>query len=161
MKNPECAARVLRATGELARAIGIHAPIKVLLVEDAPTYALVFCTILSRVKGTLYEVETVADALSAAAIIREGMHDIYVIDLQLGGVSGLDMVAALQRDGCHFPFIILTGMPDDASRAAMSLDCMVWLRKPDNTSPSDLDLQIRFAIKNWLTRACYSHERAA
>lgn len=145
-------ARLMRQCNELARCIGVDAPIRVLLVDDSDDYCMVFRVILNRVSGTRYIVDAVKTTQEAEAAIRAGRHDIYVIDLCLNGESGIDFVRRLQEQGIHFPFVILTGAFSD-DRVAMGRDCMMWMHKFDYTEPHELDRALRYSLKNWLVRA--------
>lgn len=144
-------ARLLRQCNELARCIGVEAPIKVMLVDDSPEYCLMFRAMLDHVSGATYLVDVVTDTIAAEAAIRAGRHDLYVIDLNINGNSGIDLIRQIQDTGEHFPFVVLTGAVSD-DRVAMGRDCMMWMHKTEYTSPSELDRALRYSLKNWLTR---------
>jgi FixJ family two-component response regulator len=57
--------------------------------------------------------------------------DCLVVDVQLGGMSGPDMVRELRARGLHFPVILMSASCDAAIRsAAAESDCVAFLRKP-------------------------------
>lgn len=151
MNISENTARILRSCNEIARCIGVETPIRILLVDDSDDYCMVFKAILRGVKGTRYDVDVVNNVADAEAAIARGGHDLYVIDLCLGGQSGVELVRRLQERGEHFPFVVITGGSGD-DRVAMGRDCMMWMHKNDYVSAHDLDRALRYSLKNWLIR---------
>jgi DNA-binding response OmpR family regulator len=79
--------------------------LRILLVEDETRLA-------DAVKQGLTEegftVEAVASAESAEPIIARGAIDVIVLDLQLPGKSGLDLLRELRSAGSRVPVLILT-----------------------------------------------------
>jgi FixJ family two-component response regulator len=54
-----------------------------------------------------------------------------VVDIQLGNISGLDLVRQLATVGFKLPVIFITGCADETLRSqAMQLGCIAYLRKP-------------------------------
>jgi len=54
-----------------------------------------------------------------------------LLDLHLGGMSGLDLQRRLRSEGSTVPVIIITAFDDARSREqAESLGCVAYLRKP-------------------------------
>jgi FixJ family two-component response regulator len=54
-----------------------------------------------------------------------------VVDIQLGEISGLELVRALYAQGCVVPVIFITGSQDELHRRqAMELGCAAFLLKP-------------------------------
>jgi FixJ family two-component response regulator len=54
-----------------------------------------------------------------------------VLDLQLGGMSGLELQERLNAEGSTLPVIVITGIVDPRlERAARQLGCRAFLRKP-------------------------------
>ena len=54
-----------------------------------------------------------------------------LLDLHLGGMSGLDLQRRLRSEGSTVPVIIITAFDDTRSREqAESLGCVAYLRKP-------------------------------
>jgi DNA-binding NtrC family response regulator len=77
---------------------------------------------------------TPAAAASAEAALREAdsrTFDILILDLNLPGMSGLDMLERLRQSQPDIQVIILTGFGDlDAARHAIRLDVVDFLTKP-------------------------------
>jgi FixJ family two-component response regulator len=54
-----------------------------------------------------------------------------LLDIQLGGLSGLDLQRRLKAEGSRVPFIAITAFDDDQTRAeAEALGCVAFLHKP-------------------------------
>ena len=54
-----------------------------------------------------------------------------LLDVHLGGMSGLELQRKLRKEGWTLPVIIITGFDDAASREqAERLGCVAYLRKP-------------------------------
>jgi two-component system response regulator PhoP len=78
---------------------------RILLVEDeAPLRE----TLAARLKREGFAVDLAADGEEGLYLGREMPVDIAVIDLGLPKMSGMELVAALRKDGKKFPILILT-----------------------------------------------------
>ena len=54
-----------------------------------------------------------------------------LLDMQLGGMSGLEFLRALRTSGSSLPIIVVTASDDvDARTEAEQLGCVAYLRKP-------------------------------
>ena len=54
-----------------------------------------------------------------------------VVDIQLGEISGVELIRALCPQGCAVPVIFITGFQDELyRREAMELGCAAFLLKP-------------------------------
>lgn len=59
-----------------------------------------------------------------------------VLDIHLGGVSGLELMAQLKREGHIIPVVFITAHDDEPTRErACSLGASAYLRKPLETVP--------------------------
>ncbi len=71
---------------------------------------------------------------SAEAWLRSGtvhMATCLVLDVHLGGISGIQLKRRLAASGSKSPVIFMTGNDDDATRKqAMDAGCIAYLRKP-------------------------------
>lgn len=147
-------AYLLRAANDLARDLGVCAPIRVLIVDDEQDYCLLLRRLMVQLSGVDYQVDIETDPDKAKARMAEQLYDIYIVDQNLGpGITGLDLVADLQREGWHSPFIMVTGSPSH-DRHAMSRDCMAYKLKTELSDPETIDRTIRYALKNFWTREC-------
>jgi DNA-binding response OmpR family regulator len=54
-----------------------------------------------------------------------------LLDIQLVGMSGLELLRGLRNEGCALPVIVLTASDDADTRSeAEQLGCFAYLRKP-------------------------------
>jgi len=57
--------------------------------------------------------------------------DCVILDIHLGGMSGLELLSQLRRSGCSLPILIITAHDDAQAReAAADAGCTAYLRKP-------------------------------
>ncbi len=122
--------------------------IKVLLVEDDEDDVFITRKLLSRIEGTAYPLDWVANYDAGMAAILKGEHDICLLDYWLGERNGLEFLRQAVEKSCKMPIIVLTGAGDrqvdlKAARAGAS-DYMV---KGQITTPL-LERSIRYAIEN-------------
>ena len=69
---------------------------RILVVEDNDLNRKLFCDVL-RASG--FEVEPVADGEVMLNAARAFDPDLVIMDIQLPGVSGVDLITAMRRDG--------------------------------------------------------------
>jgi FixJ family two-component response regulator len=71
---------------------------------------------------------------SAEAFLeRDAMEqvDCLLLDIHLGGLSGIDLRQRLEASGSTLPVIFMTGLDDAATRGqALLAGCVAYLRKP-------------------------------
>jgi FixJ family two-component response regulator len=59
-----------------------------------------------------------------------------ILDIHLGGMSGLDLMEQLRREGHGVPVILITAHDDEPTRErACALGASAYLRKPLETAP--------------------------
>jgi len=72
---------------------------------------------------------------SAEAFLADAKHprfDCLVLDVQLGGMSGLELGERLTAEGGHAPFICITAHDEPETRArAAAAGCAAFFRKTD------------------------------
>ena len=89
------------------------------------------CTALSRllrVEGFQPIAYLSAEAFLADA--KRPQFDCLVVDIRLGGMSGLDLLRQLAAHGPHAPVIIITAFDDPDMRSqAVALGCAAFFRK--------------------------------
>ena len=88
-------------------------PIRVLLVEDEPSMRKSLFDVLS-VKG--YAVETATRGDEALALARGGAFGLILLDVMLPGMSGVEVLRVLRREGVTTPVIILSAKGDEIDR---------------------------------------------
>ena len=103
-------------------------PLAVLLVEDDPTVAEVIAGLL-RAQG--HRVSHVANGLAALAETATARFDLAMLDLDLPGITGLDLARQLRAQGFGQPLIAVTARADaDAEPQASAAGFDRFLRKP-------------------------------
>ena len=102
-------------TDELARP-------RLLLVEDDASFREIVAVRMRRVGFEVIEVDSGFDAVDATA---DGF-DLAVMDVQIPGVSGLEIARMLRTAGWTVPIVLMTAFPDahivaEATRLHLSL----------------------------------------
>lgn len=102
--------------------------IKILLVDDDPHFLRAICKLLGR-NG--YELTPVGSGEEALAAARRNKFDIAVVDLEMPGMHGEQVLEALKKEHLSIQVIILTGHGalDSAVRSAR-LGVFRYLDKP-------------------------------
>ncbi|MEO0231106.1 MAG: response regulator [candidate division WOR-3 bacterium] len=77
---------------------------RILFVEDEAPLAF----FVSQILGSDYEVESVRTGEEAIKKWKEKPYDLLVTDVRLPGMSGLELIANLQKDYPDIKFIIVT-----------------------------------------------------
>lgn len=86
---------------------------RLLLVEDDPTLRHALTFNLSR-EG--YEVAAAADGEAALEAARSDRLDLILLDVMLPGMSGVEVLRVLRREGVATPVIILSAKGDEIDR---------------------------------------------
>jgi two-component system nitrogen regulation response regulator NtrX len=79
----------------------------VLVVDDVPAMAGQYAYDLERLAG--YEVLTAADGKGALDVLAGSAVDCMILDLEMPGMDGFDVLRALERTGSEVPVIVYTG----------------------------------------------------
>jgi EAL domain-containing protein (putative c-di-GMP-specific phosphodiesterase class I) len=81
---------------------------------------------------------TVGKALDSHSAARAALADEYLVilsDIQMPGLTGMEMLEMLRGYGSDIPVILMTGAPSlDSARAAVELGAVQYLTKPLDTS---------------------------
>jgi len=94
-----------------------HNTLSILVVEDDQAVAELFRTILNDVPG--WGATIVHDATAASAVFRHVQIDLLVVDVNLPGISGLELLTVLRREPrWHEPPIVL--LSADAAQAGIT-----------------------------------------
>ena len=89
-----------------------ESPISILLVDDDEDDYLITKRVIERIPDGRFELEWCSSYEEAREQIAEGFHDLYLIDYQLGGHTGFDLLEEAEPEKRHEPFILLTGATD-------------------------------------------------
>jgi FixJ family two-component response regulator len=100
----------------------------VVVIEDDPASQKTLARVL-RTGG--YKAATYASAEEFLSSPPESEPIGLLLDVHLGGMSGLDLQRRLKDEGSTLPIIIITAFDDARSRQqAERLGCVAYLRKP-------------------------------
>jgi DNA-binding response OmpR family regulator len=113
-----------------------------MVVEDDPTVAEVVARYLQR-DG--YEVDLVADGITALERIAESGPDLVVLDIMLPGMDGLEVCARVREDS-GVPIVLLTAMGGESDRiAGLELGADDYITKP--FSPRELVARVNAVLR--------------
>jgi two-component system, cell cycle response regulator DivK len=108
---------------------------KVLVVEDNELNLKLFRDILQTYN---FEVVGTKDGFEALELIRAHAPDVIIMDIQLRGVSGFDIIQTIKSDESikHVPIIAVTAfaMKDDQEKILAS-GCEAYIAKPISITP--------------------------
>jgi DNA-binding NtrC family response regulator len=101
---------------------------RILIVDDDRAFRLSTAELL-RQDG--HDVETAADAASAATMLDAGAFDLIVMDMRMPGVDGLTAVEVLRTRGVRLPILMISGFGTvDAAVDALHRGADHFLTKP-------------------------------
>lgn len=101
---------------------------RVLIVEDEPNVRLVFRTALES-EGC--RVSTASDGEAALARLGEERFDLVLLDLQLPGMGGMEVLGRLRGERNHVPVVIISAHDQSPNVVeAMKLGAIDFLSKP-------------------------------
>ncbi len=103
---------------------------KIFIVEDNDLNLKLFKDLL---EANGYDVSFTNDGLKAFVLIKEALPDLILMDIQLKGVSGFDIIAEIKKDKTlkHIPVVAVTAfaMKDDKDKILAS-GCEEYISKP-------------------------------
>ena len=98
------------------------------IIDDNPSMLQSLSRLLSA-HG--FHVQTFASAESFLDDFADGEADCLLLDIHLGGISGIDLQRRLISSGTDLPVIFMTASDSDATRQeAFDAGCIAYLRKP-------------------------------
>lgn len=101
---------------------------RLLLIEDDATLRQALAFNLTR-EG--YEVSTAADGVAGLEAGRNPRVDLIILDVMLPGMSGVELLRVLRRDGVTTPVIILSAKGDEIDRVVgLKLGADDYVAKP-------------------------------
>jgi len=122
-------------------------PTGVLLIDDDEDDFVLIESYLTPSEDGQFQLSwarTFEDGLQA---LRQGHHDVYLVDYRLGAENGLRLLEQLQADGLHRPVIMLTGAGGgDLDRDALRAGAFDYLEK-SAYSEAALRRSIRYAAE--------------
>jgi len=122
--------------------------VRVLLVDDDEDDYVMTKDLLSEIGGaSRFDLEWVATYDEALRRMKEGRHDVCLLDYRLGGKTGLDLLREALESGYAAPMILLTGQGDrEVDVEAMRAGATDYLVKGQVDAPL-LERAIRYAIE--------------
>lgn len=107
-----------------------HTPLRVLVVDDDEDDFILIRDMLRDASAGGYQFDWCATPEEGLSALREGEHDVYLVDYLLGPTSGLDLIETVNREGLTRAFIVLTGRGNPAvDMAAMEAGASDYLVK--------------------------------
>jgi FixJ family two-component response regulator len=103
-------------------------PTVMIVVDDNPGFLESVARLLS-VHG--FDVRTFVSAEALLDSDFAGIATCMLLDIHLGGISGIELRRRLAASGSRSPVIFMTAIDDDATRnEAMAAGCVAYLKKP-------------------------------
>jgi FixJ family two-component response regulator len=103
-------------------------PTIIIVVDDNPGFLESVVRLLS-VHGFATRTFDSAEALLDSDAL--GTATCMLLDIHLGGISGIELRRRLAASGSNCPVIFMTAIDDDATRSeAMAAGCIAYLKKP-------------------------------
>jgi FixJ family two-component response regulator len=100
----------------------------VAVIDDDPAMLKAIERLLGA-KGFDVKAFASAEAFLAGAAASEAT--CLVLDIHLGGMSGIELRRRLAESGSRLPVVFITALDDEATRKeAMEVGCVAFLRKP-------------------------------
>ncbi len=117
-------------------------PARILVVEDDATVAEV---VTSYLRAAGYDVEAVADGVTALASAAARPPDLVILDLMLPGLDGFEVCRRLRERG-PVPVIMLTALGEESDRLlGLELGADDYVTKP--FSPRELVLRVASVLR--------------
>jgi two-component system, response regulator PdtaR len=106
--------------------------VKILIAEDDPLIAL---ALVERVRSLGHEpIGPARDGAEAVELARTTAPDLYLFDIEMPHVDGLQAAANLTAEGLRRPVVIVTGIDDDdLIQRSIATGVSAYLTKPIDT----------------------------
>jgi CheY-like chemotaxis protein len=122
------------------------APVRLLLVEDDEDDAILLKRTLAKIPDARFDVQWVTSGAAALDALATGWYDATLVDYNLGGGSGVELIRDATAAGCVTPLIMLTGQRDRTTdMLAMKAGASDFLVK-GQTDAAQLDRALRYSI---------------
>ena len=126
--------------------------LRVLLVEDNPTDALIVKKKLQRDANFDYEIDHVVSGEEAVSTLEKGAYHITLLDYNLPKKSGLETLREVKSKNIETPIVMITGQGDEAVAAQLIKEgAFDYLPKRDGYEDS-VPLMIRKTIAEFRAR---------
>lgn len=123
----------------------------VLMVDDDEDDFLIVTETCQDIPSRI-EVEWASSFAAGRSRLLDGAHDVCLVDFNLGGRSGIQLLEDVRAAGIHTPIVLLTGGGEgDLDLAALRNGAEDYLEK-DQLTPVLLERTLRYAIERARTR---------
>lgn len=104
---------------------------KILIVDDERLILMGLKAVIGKIEDLSCEVQTAMSGEQAALLLEENPVDLMITDVEMPGMSGLDLVEKAKNKGWCRHFMILSGYDKfEYARRALRLDAADYLLKP-------------------------------
>ncbi|MCB4792421.1 MAG: response regulator [Elusimicrobia bacterium] len=115
---------------------------KILIVDDD---SAILQTCLKAVQSMAYDAKGVSSGEEAVEVLKEEHVDLVVTDLQMGGMSGIDLLKYIKANNPNTSVIIITAYPSaDSAIESLRAGVSDYIKKPFNV------FEFRDAVKRCL-----------
>jgi DNA-binding response OmpR family regulator len=116
---------------------------KILLLEDDIALQATICEIL---EAAGYEVDVASDGNEAANLCFETHYDLYIFDINVPEINGIDLLSDLRHAGDETPTIYMTALVDlESITKAFDAGAEDYLKKP--FYPQELLMRVNSRLK--------------
>jgi len=116
----------------------------ILLLEDD---AILASTLIEILKDAEYNVDLAEDGIKAAAYSYDNSYDLYIFDINVPGIGGLELLEDLRSSGDETPAIYISALVDlDSIAKGFEVGGDDYLKKP--FLPEELLIRVDARLKN-------------
>ena len=117
---------------------------RVLIIEDDVQLNIAISEFF-RIKA--FDVVSIKDGLSAIDQIDNGNFDLYIIDINLPRINGLDLLKHIRKTDLHTPIIIITASLEIQNfSTAFENGCSEYIKKPFHLKELDIRINNLLAL---------------
>lgn len=116
--------------------------LKILLVDDEKEFVE---SLSERLELRNLEADIAYDGEQALEAIKEGKHDVMVLDLRMPGINGIEVLRRVKKSNPDVQVVVLTGHGTEKDEArAKKLGAIAYMKKP-----VDIDQLVGALHKAW------------